>query len=857
MRISYGSPTRESGVRTTSRQRQKVAVALLLAAAAFLAPGSARARPPASAAEESLEEVRARVAAAMQGLPAVYQQWIRSVAGLISPAELDYFLSLRQDYRRDAFMEAFWQPRDPDPLTPVNELRRRWQQYRDANGNIPFGDPRFLAYLLNGPPGRYSLPDGRQVGRCFSKSWELEIWFYNGSERTSRRFIFVFTKPSRSRPYEVWTPGSPLRPTARRGGLPTRDIGLLCADELLRYANREISRIANYDRLVDELLQPPQPSPEWLSTFTASTTELPDGAETFEVDLVVSHPSRNQSRTAVQVMLSVPRAEAPGRRFDGELSHNFLIRGEVIRNGRLFDSFSYTFEGPTDEVAASIPLGFTRFLRPGPIELSVLLEDVYGGRYSQIQRVIEVPSPEGLPSAPTPSLASLSGTGSDADYSLRLLSPSGSLLVGLVRFNTRAHGDFDRVAFFLDEKQVISKRRAPYSVEINLGSEPAAHRVRAVGFVGDREVATDQLWLNQGAQRFRVRVIEPRPGGIYPGSLTARADIETPDGQPPLRLEWWVNDERIASLEQPPFDQALRLPDSTVAVVRAIGFLADGSTAEDAVLVNASGFLEEIQVQLVEVYALVVDSEGKPVSGIEESRFRIFEDDTEQTIRRFSETAEADLHAALLVDRSASMELYLNRVSEAALHFAQRALLRPHDRVAVLSFAEQLTVGQDFTASAAQVDRALAGLIATGTTALYDSLAQALNYFEGTSGQRALLVFSDGLDENSLLTLEQTIATARRSGVTVYVIGLEETFLDRDTRRALERLAQETGGAAHFLTTLDRLDDAYDEILHELRSRYLIAYQSTSAKPAGEPRQLRVEVEGEDLEVRSRRSFLP
>ena len=82
---------------------------------------------------------------------------------------------------------------------------------------------------------------------------------------------------------------------------------------------------------------------------------------------------------------------------------------------------------------------------------------------------------------------------------------------------------------------MVSKRRPPYSVELNLGPTPEPHRVRVVGMVGDQEVATDQIWLNQGAQRFRVELIEPRVGGIYPGSLTARVEVQTPDGQPPSR----------------------------------------------------------------------------------------------------------------------------------------------------------------------------------------------------------------------------------------------------------------------------------------------------------------------------------
>ena len=153
-------------------RRRSISLRLLLSllAVAVLIPASAQEpkRGRSSGSASSAEPNQAAISAAVQALPPKYRLWIQRVAGLMTRAELDYFLSLRQDYRRDAFMEAFWQPRDPDPLTPVNELRRRWQQYLDSAGEIPYADPRFTTYLLNGPPGRFTLPDGRPVARCFS-----------------------------------------------------------------------------------------------------------------------------------------------------------------------------------------------------------------------------------------------------------------------------------------------------------------------------------------------------------------------------------------------------------------------------------------------------------------------------------------------------------------------------------------------------------------------------------------------------------------------------------------------------------------------------------------------------------------
>jgi VWFA-related protein len=275
-------------------------------------------------------------------------------------------------------------------------------------------------------------------------------------------------------------------------------------------------------------------------------------------------------------------------------------------------------------------------------------------------------------------------------------------------------------------------------------------------------------------------------------------------------------------------------------------------------LVNtASGLAATVEVQLVEVYALVLDRQGRPVRGVEQSAFRVLEEGQPQTVRRFEEAADAPLRAALLIDRSSSMEPNLARVTAAAQAFADAALRGSEDRVAVLSFADQTTVDQPFTASAADVERALAGLRPLGRTALHDALIEGLNHSSGVEGLTGLVLFTDGQDETSKFTLDQALETARQSGVMVYVVGMEDAFPDRATRRRMEELARETGGAAHFLADLSTLPEVYAGILEELRSRYLLAYQPATEGARGEFREITVEVARPGVEVRARRGYYP
>ncbi len=795
------------------------------------------------------------------GLEPRYRQWVASVAGLITRAELDYFSQLEHDYQRDAFMEAFWQPRDPDPATPRNALRERWQQAIDQFGGAPTGDPRFLLYLLNGPPGAYSLPDGRPVSICYSRDYDLEIWFYGASERTGRRFPVILFKRSAADQWRVYLPGDPLRPARRFGGLPTTDVGAFCDDWAVRWTASEIGRLGGYTQLIREVTTPPMPSAEWLANLRLSGTQLPEGAATLAVEAAVDFPARRQSRTALRVLLRVPLSEAPGRSFEDRLFHHFELTGEVIRDGRLFEEFRYRFEGETPAGAEEIPLGFTRFLRPGPLTLRLLLRDVFGDRWAEIARETVVPSPEGLPVDPGESLeATLAGdrrpAAAPGQPGLRLDPPPGGPLTGPVRFTARAQGDLDRVTFYLDGRPVLTRLRPPWSAELDLGEAPAPHTVRVVGLRNGQEAATDQIWVNQGAARFRVRLVEPRGGGIYPGSLTARVEVETPGGERPERVEIWRDQERVASLGEPPLSARVDLEGTGPAVIRAIAYLPDGSSAEDAVLVNATGLTEAVAVRLVELPVLVVDGSGEPVAGLTAADFRLFDEGEPRPIQRLLPPAELALQAALLIDRSASIEPRLERVGTAAAGFARAASAAPGSRVAVFSFADRMTVDAGFGSEPAELERALAGLVARGRTALYDSVAQAAASFGEEPGQRALVLFTDGADETSTLDLAGAITAARRHRVTVFAVAMAGSFADRSARRELERLATETGGRLWLLEGASGLEEAYRSIAALLAGRYLLTF---AAPPDAGPelRRLRVEVDRRGARVEAQGAYSP
>jgi Ca-activated chloride channel family protein len=198
----------------------------------------------------------------------------------------------------------------------------------------------------------------------------------------------------------------------------------------------------------------------------------------------------------------------------------------------------------------------------------------------------------------------------------------------------------------------------------------------------------------------------------------------------------------------------------------------------------------------------------------------------------------------------------LEETQAAALSFFQHAIT-PRDRASLITFNDRPFLAQKFTNELLSLGGSLAGLKAERGPALYDSIVFSLFYNNGIKGQRALLVLSDGEDESSKFTFDQTLDFVRRAGVTTYGIGLGLGRGEVDVRRKLTKLAEETGGDSFFVDTAAELTAIYQQIVEELRSQYLIAYQSTNPKADGKFREVELEVREPGLEAETIRGYYP
>ena len=806
-----------------------------------------------------------------------YQRFLAEVDALISNQELEIFLALDENYEREGFIEEFWKSRDPYGNTARNEFKRHWQERLDmVRANFSsLDEDRAKILLLNG------FPDARVEVRCPIVQ-PSEVWYYEKDERVPEDLLLLF--------YESWGDRWKLwEPTAGLADLSKTDIGFYpddsevirairdrCIDDdaLLGVLNFAYSQGAiGYPTMIMRLLEPIRPpSGEWASTFVSYSSDLPENAHTFPAELHFDFPARHQSRTVVQGRLDVATNVLGAAELAGSTSRNLLLTGEVLQDDRLFDRFRYKFDFPGAEETgeeqpssdALLPIIFQRNLRPGDYRVILRLEDLNKKQFFRTDMNLNVPAVEAK--APPPSdpetariLEEANRAISRHDNTLEILEPMGAMQLGHVRFETLTTGSgVQHVVFSLDGKPVLDKRKPPFSVDLDLGRLPKSQLLAATAYTTDEEVvAYDEILINASAHRFALRLDSPRPGESYEKSFRAHAVVEAPEGKVVERVEFFLDEDLIATLYQPPYEHPIVLPEPNMLVyARAVAYLEDGNSSESHVFVNAPEGLEEIDVQLVELFATVRDRDGRPVDNATRDQFTVIEDGVPQEIRRFEKVDDLPFHAAILLDVSASMEENLPEAQKAALSFFQDTISE-QDRASLITFNDRPFLAQKFTNRLVSLGGSLAGLKAERGTALYDSVVFSLYYFNGIKGQRALVLISDGKDESSDFDFPETLDFTRRAGVTIYSIGLGFGKGEFESKRKLSKLAAETGGQSFFVEDATALAAIYAQIEDELRSQYLIAYQSTNSDNDDAFRAVDLKVDASGAKAETIRGYYP
>jgi len=271
-------------------------------------------------------------------------------------------------------------------------------------------------------------------------------------------------------------------------------------------------------------------------------------------------------------------------------------------------------------------------------------------------------------------------------------------------------------------------------------------------------------------------------------------------------------------------------------------------------------FVFKKEVEEVLLHATVVDEKNRLVTNLDKNAFTVFEDNQPQTITSFRHE-DVPVAMGIIIDNSGSMREKRDKVNKAALNLVRSS--NPQDQVFVVNFNDEYYLDQGFTGNIDDLRKALEKVESRGGTALYDALVASATYMKQNAKlqKKVLFVVTDGEDNASRETLEQAVRRLQEeNGPTVYAIGLLGEERAHRARRALEIIAERTGGIAFLPKTLDQVDEISSSIAHDIRNQYMIGYKPTTPKSMGGYRTIHVEARAKGygkLTVRTRTGYYP
>jgi VWFA-related protein len=433
---------------------------------------------------------------------------------------------------------------------------------------------------------------------------------------------------------------------------------------------------------------------------------------------------------------------------------------------------------------------------------------------------------------------------------LRLLPPFDQRVTGTARIRVLiSDSTIARVAFELDGKPAADDTTPPFAAEIDFGTDGAIHEVRAVAYdAAGRPLGEDRLTVNDRAAGNRVRI-----GDLVVGreAVTVTAELELEAATRARQMDFYLNEQRLAQLTAPPWRADLVRPEPRPSdFVRVVALFADGSEVEDARLIE--GAAERVEVNLVQVFAVVTDRDGAPQRDLNRDDFELRLAGRKQQIDRFAPAEEVPLVLGLVIDTSGSMWTLMPDTRQAGSRFLVQTL-RTGDRAFLVDFDTRPRLAAELTADLGSLLRRFSGLTAEGFTALYDAVIFSMLQFEREGGRKALVVLTDGDDYKSRFGAKRCIEYGRELGVPVYIIALGGMHGERrDIKKLdLDSLASSTGGRVFYINGSEELGAAYDVIQQELRSQYLLAFNSSQPLSPDELGKVKVTVRGPGLRVRA------
>lgn len=266
------------------------------------------------------------------------------------------------------------------------------------------------------------------------------------------------------------------------------------------------------------------------------------------------------------------------------------------------------------------------------------------------------------------------------------------------------------------------------------------------------------------------------------------------------------------------------------------------------------------EVTRVNMLFSVTDKKGRFVTDLTQGDFEVLENKKPQEITQFTAETDLPLRLAILVDTSNSIRDRFRFQQEAAINFIHE-VMRPQDKAIVVSFDSSAELVADMTADPQQLEDAVRSLRPGGGTALYDAmyfacrdklmLDQPMYKF-----RRAMVILSDGDDNESRHSRDQALEMAQRADTVVYTISTNISHIETDGDKVLNYFAQETGGTMFTPFQARDLDQSFENIANTLRHQYNLFYRPEPMKTDGLYHTVNVKVKGrKDLVVHARKGY--
>jgi Ca-activated chloride channel family protein len=790
-----------------------------------------------------------------------YRQFLIDVEPIIAPEEQDTFLQLESDPQRDLYIEDFWKRRDT--AAGVSNFAYRDGYYaRIETAKERFGSAssdRGRIFLIHGEPQDLIKSDTCRLLQ------PMELWTYEYIPAIGHKVHLIFYEPRPMGNYQLWHPSfatgqgeayfeliseeviATTGSTTSNESAAIREVFGPCDGIHPETGTKlectcphalDILKAMTYGVSTKEALvksfEPPAVNKEDVKRILHSVVIATKGATKLDAAFSVQYPPTEGHRTDAQMVVLVPKSQLQLKENAGTKMYNLDVNGEVLKDDELYETYRYHFDYPAD-ASDKLPVVIDRLLPAGEYKSRIRIGDINSNAEAIVEETITVPAPHGA--------AAVSAGTKEQTPPLRLVPLPDELLAGPQTVSTITTPDVFAVEFSLDGKKMMTKRNAPFTLQVDLGNVPRLHRIGASALNAKGEqIAADELIVNNGNDPFRVRINSPRVASKIHGKTRVEMSVGLPELKKLQKLELFVNETPAATLYAEPYVASVDVPDS-VGYLRAVATLDDPNEApvEDVVIFNAPGQMEEVNVHLVEMPTTVL-RDNHPVTDLDESAFRVIDDGKLAKIAKFEHVKDLPLSIGLAVDTSSSMK---PRIAEAQKDAAQflSSVMKPGDKAFLMSFDVRPQMVQRWTTDFASIGAGLAKLRTDESTALYDAIVYSLYNFLNVKAPKALIVMTDGDDTASKFTFDQALEYARRSGVPVYTIGIGISQAAVDVRYHLGKLCAETGGTAYFVDQPSELPRIYASIQDELRSQYIIGiYPPPDVKAGSKWRPVSVEV---------------